>query len=138
MSPELKAAIGQLTFVRPGPAPEPSLAKAICGSICGQLPHIVAWVILLVLTMNKEEEWEGLTEEIPDLKVNVNVLSILYTVYVFLPLVVNICLTMRKCMPFIVFPFTCLSGCAMGGGAVAIIVFAVNVLKIVFGDDTWA
>ena len=65
-------------------------------------------------------------------------LSILYTVYVFLPLVINICLTMRKCMPYIVFPFVGLSSCVMCAGAVAIVVFSIKILQIVFNDEAWA
>lgn len=59
----------------------------------------------------------------------------LYTVYVFLPIFVAIfCAPCRNMLPYIVYPFSCLASCGLTAASIAMIVFAIKGLIVIYKD----
>lgn len=112
----------------------------MCGVIYMRAPHIVAFGILTAAALKRPDEYEALMAAVPDLEMNFIVLSSLYTVYVFLPIVTTFCLSLKTCcsmLKYIVNPFACLFGFAMCVGSIAQVVFAALTLNITYNDEAW-
>lgn len=143
MAQELKTIISKLHFIRAGPSPAQPAGQTICGAICAQIHHIVAWCVLVALVLKRDQSYNGImngfTKETVgvDLEMRFVVTASLYTLHVWLPVMIAVCVPMNRCIPFIVKPFVAMFSCALGVGNIVMIVYASLTLNFCLENETW-